>query len=105
MWPLGLQEPVPTRCCVPCGLESTSTTTLPMPHILDSESALLSLPGGAALLEPLAIHLPHPLTLPPDSQDPHQCLQGGRQHAVVIRALLLQAAGKPDPSQLRCVLH
>ena len=36
---------------------------------------------------------------------PHQPFQSGRQHAVVLGGLSLQAAGIPDPLQLSRVLH
>lgn len=56
--------------------------------------------GSSSQQKPLAAHVARLLL-----GAPHQHFQGGRQHAVVVRGLLLQAAGVLDPLQLGRVLH
>lgn len=73
---------------------------LPAPGPPGSPPARLARPESFSRRKLLATHL-----APLLSGAPHQHFQGGRQRAVVVGGLLLQAEGVPDPLQLGRVLH
>lgn len=73
---------------------------LPAPGPPGSPPARLARHESLSGWKLLATHL-----APLLSGGPHQHFQGGRQRAVVVGGLLLQAARVPDPLQLGRVLH
>lgn len=96
--PMSQQRSVPTDATLSYipGATSTGHNSL----VLSAPRALF--PASAPAWASPLLCSARPLAAP---GCPHQSFQSGRQGAVVVRGLVLQAVGIADPLQLRRVLH